>query len=123
MQILLEDRFSFLSFELGLEGLGWVCARVGPATRIGEIVGVVFEFIARMAPVAFTTAVLLGRFGINAGVSRLGEVLREVLLGTGGAVSEASVVTVVELVGASHDCVFLGCWYMSLERFQVVMGS
>jgi hypothetical protein len=53
-------------------------------------------------PVAFATAILLGLLGISINEAVLGKVSWKVLLWGGSAVSKASVVTVVLLVGASH---------------------
>lgn len=55
-------------------------------------------------PVAFAAALLLGFGWTGAGEARLAEVAGEVLLRAGGAIGEADVVTVGDLVGAGH------CW-------------
>ena len=53
-------------------------------------------------PVTPTTAILLGLLGINALMAALGKVARQMLAGSGSAVGQAGMVTVVELVAASH---------------------
>lgn len=99
------DDFWIDRFELGLEtGVAGSDRRaVGATTRLSHVVVVVFELgDALTAPVAFTTALLLGGSWVLAGVSGLGEVAWEMLFWCGSAVGEANVVTVVVLVGASH---------------------
>jgi hypothetical protein len=54
------------------------------------------------SPVAFASTVLLGLLGISIDEARLGEVAGEMLLGSGGSISETSVVTVILLMGAGH---------------------
>lgn len=55
-------------------------------------------------PAALASAVFLGLLGVCIDVPGLGEVARQVLGGEGGAVREAGVITVVELVRFTH------CW-------------
>lgn len=54
------------------------------------------------SPIALAAAVLLRLVGIGVAVAGLGEESREVLLSSGRAVSEASMITVSVLVRASH---------------------
>jgi hypothetical protein len=54
------------------------------------------------SPVAFTTALFLHFLRVSVDMARFGEVAREMLFRSGGPIGKASVVTVVELVGASH---------------------
>lgn len=53
-------------------------------------------------PIALSTTLLLGVGWAVAGVSRLAEVAREMLLSSGGAIGETNVVTVSSLVSAGH---------------------
>jgi hypothetical protein len=53
-------------------------------------------------PIAFAATILLRLGRVLAWMTRLGEVARKVRLGFGSAISDASMVTVSELVGASH---------------------
>ncbi len=53
-------------------------------------------------PVSLAGAVLLGLLGVGIDGTMLGEVLGDVFLRSGGAVSQSGVGSVVELVGASH---------------------
>jgi hypothetical protein len=53
-------------------------------------------------PATLAGAVLLGLLGVGVGVAGLGEVTGEVFRGEGGAIGEAGVVTVVELVRFAH---------------------
>ena len=53
-------------------------------------------------PVSSTATVLLGLLRVGVDVALLGEVAGEMLFGARGAVGEAGVVAVVELVGSSH---------------------
>jgi hypothetical protein len=48
----------------------------------------------RCIPIAFTTAVLLGLFGINAFMAVLGKVSRQMLGRSSGAIGKAGMVTV-----------------------------
>jgi hypothetical protein len=54
------------------------------------------------SPVAFSAAVLFGFGRIGVGMAGFGKVAREPRLTLGGTFSDAGVVTVSELVGASH---------------------
>ncbi len=53
-------------------------------------------------PVAFASAILLCFLGVSIDEARFGEVAGQMLLGSGGAISETSVVTIILLVGAGH---------------------
>ncbi len=53
-------------------------------------------------PIAFATALLLGGGWVSASIACFGEVAWEVLLGSGGTIGKAYMVTVVGLVSASH---------------------
>jgi hypothetical protein len=53
-------------------------------------------------PIAFSAAVLLCLMRIFTSMAGFGEVAREMLLRLGGAISKTSVVTISELVRASH---------------------
>jgi hypothetical protein len=72
-------------------------------------------------PVALSTAVLLGLLGVLAGVAALGEVARQVLGWSCGAVGETGVVLVVELVRASH-CMWK-CLSVNGSRYTGRQGS
>jgi hypothetical protein len=61
------------------------------------------------SPIAFTTTTLLGHGGVGVRVTLLREVARKPRLTLGTAVSDAGVVSVSELVGASH------CFTLVLE--------
>jgi hypothetical protein len=54
------------------------------------------------SPIALTAAALLGLGGIGISVSCLGKVFRKTVLTLGSAISNAGVITVSELVRASH---------------------
>jgi len=103
MNLLFEDGFCLNSFELGFEILANVGAGVTAATWVCHAEGSVVDFVTREAPVALSAAILLGLGGISVGMAGFGEVARKVLLGFGGAIDEAGVVAVSELVGSSHN--------------------
>lgn len=71
-----------------------------------ELIWVVVTVVVRMvmedSPVAFAAALLLGRGWVDALVAGLAEVAGEMLLRGGGAIGEADVVTIGNLVCASH---------------------
>ncbi|KAI9706310.1 MAG: hypothetical protein M1820_004886 [Bogoriella megaspora] len=53
-------------------------------------------------PIALSTTVLLGLFGVSVYVTGLGKVAREMFFGSSGTVSKANVITVVMFVATSH---------------------
>ena len=53
-------------------------------------------------PIPFAGTFLLGLFGISIGIARLGKIAREMIFWSSTAVSQTSVITIVELVGTSH---------------------
>ena len=72
-------------------------------------------------PIAPATPVLLDLLGVGVRVAALGKEAREVLRGSGGAVSETLVITVVGLVGASHckdgkEDVLVGCCLLPIGQ-------
>lgn len=76
---------------------------VGAAFRVEGVDGEVCEVgDDGLAPVGFSTALLLGAGGSVVDVAGFSEVAGEVLGGGGGAVGEADVVAVGGFVGAGH---------------------
>jgi len=104
VELLFENRLRLDRLELGLEVLHLVGARIASAAGVVHAVWGVLYLIAITAPIALSTAILLGLAWVFSGVARLGEVARKMLLSLGGAVSQAGMVTVSEFVGSSHDC-------------------
>lgn len=118
MQFLFEDGLGLDGFELGLEVFEVsVGAAVRAAARVGEIACVVFDFVAFAAPITFPTAILLGLVGISVGVTGFGKVAGKVFVLISGAVSEAGMITVIMLMGASHG------WFdgIELREFDVLL--
>ena len=97
-------------------------AAVGTTTGIGEVVAIVLRLVTGGAPkdtmsftsllcandsgvtlpIAFASTFLLHLLRVGVDMARLGKVAREMLRILSSAVSEAGMVTVVLLVGASH---------------------
>ena len=121
MVFFLKDRIGLDSLKLGLEVANGTTMRtaVGATTGIGEIVAIVLRLITRGAPdgmlsstsqcrkrwilpITFTSTFLLHLLWVGVNVTRLGEVARKVLGFIGSAIRQASMVTVILLVGASH---------------------
>lgn len=104
MDALLKDGFGFVEFELGLEVLQviGVPAAVGTAASIGEVELLVNYFLTSTTPVAFAAAILLGLLWVDAIEAVLTEELGQIILWKDGALGNASVVLVVELVRSSH---------------------
>jgi len=104
MDRLLEDGLGLVDIELSLEGTDVVgeatavCATAG----VGEAEILVDDLLAGIAPVTSATAVLLHLLGVSAHRAVLRKVAREMLLGGSGSIGQTGVVTVVELVRASH---------------------
>jgi hypothetical protein len=111
MELFLEDRLGLNSLELGLEVLELMGAGVASAARIGHVVREVLYLVAFFAPIALSSAILLGLLRVFSRMPGFGEVAREMLLRFSGAVGEAGVVAVSELVRSSHDCL-LGLRWM-----------
>ena len=148
VELFLKDRIGLHRLEFGFEVVNVMAlgAGVGTTTCVGEVVAVVLRFVARGAPsswvsgrerwmasgtpiplgdmfdlpVAFATSFLLDLLGISVDVSVLGEIAREMLDLIGSAVSKASVVTIVLLMGASHwtmlisNLLRISCLWMNL---------
>jgi len=96
----LEDGLCLDDLELGLEVLSELRVRRGVAATTRVVHGVVgvLDLISRVAPVSLTTAILLCLLGIGIDETGLGKVFRDLLMG----LCLAGVVTITELVGASH---------------------
>ena len=117
--------------ELGRERGRRVAAAVGAAAGVCQVDGKVLDLIALAAPirvemenisdlrdlipkgnskrtgflflpVALATTVLLGLVAVGVHMARLGKIARQMLLGSGGAVGQADLVTIIVFVGASH---------------------
>lgn len=122
---LLEHRLGVVYLELGLEAgrIGGEAAAVRTASSVAQVEALVDDLVARISPssvlvadtldkhiciygkhipVALSAAVLLGLLGVLSDEAVLGEVARQMLRGSCGAVGETGVVLVVELVRASH---------------------
>lgn len=106
---LLKDRLTVNHLELGAKLFSVVGdgATVGAATGIGKSKVLVGNVFMKGAPVALASTVLLDLFGIDVGVATLGKVTGKMLNGESSAFGDALVITVVGLVGASHD----GGWF------------
>jgi len=106
--LLLEDRVSLNMLELGLEPVDVMAvgAAVGTTSSIGELVPIVLRLGPWRAPIAFASTLLLHLLWVGINVSRFGEIARKMLDVVGGAVSQASVVTIILLVRTGHgSCV------------------
>lgn len=104
VEALLKDGLGLVDLELGLEVMEMVrvAAAVGAAASVGELELLVDDLLARRAPVAAATSVLLGLLGVNTVEAALGEELGKILMRDGGALGQAGVVLLVELVRSSH---------------------
>jgi len=105
METLLEDRFGFIELKLGLEVMEMIgiAAAVGATASVCKLELLVDDFLTGTTPVALATAVLLGLLGINTIEAVLGKEFGDVLLRKDGALGNAGMVLVVELVRSSHD--------------------
>lgn len=103
---LLKDGLGLVELELGLEVLEVVgiAGRIGSTASVGEVELVVKDLVTRVSPVAFPTTTLLDLLGILANMTMLREIARQMLLRSSGAIGQAGVVLVVELVRTSHGC-------------------
>jgi len=104
VEMLFKDGFSLIEVELGLEVLGAFGVRggIGATAGIGHgNIANVSDFFTRVAPVTFSTTVLLGLLGVGVNEAVFTEVLGEHLLLWRRVL--VVVDTVAELVGASHD--------------------
>jgi len=103
--VLLKDGFSLDGLKLGLEVFGTlsVRGRVGATPRIGHMdVPDVGDLITWMAPVTFSTTILLSLLWVNVDVTVLAEEFREHGFSW---LSVLAVDAVTEFVGASHDVI------------------
>jgi len=98
--------------ELGFEVLGTlgVRGRVAAAAGVVLIVDDVLDLSAWESPISLSTAILFGLFGIGVDESRLGKVLVSQMLVFLLLSVDGGVVTVAELVGASHVDGMMSGW-------------
>jgi len=100
----IKDWLLLDGLELGFEVLGTlgVRGRVAAAAGIVLIVDDIYDLSAWESPISFSTAILFGLLGIGVDEASFGKVLgRQVLVFMLLSV-DGGVVTVAELVGASH---------------------
>jgi len=105
VEMLLKDRFGFDGLELSLEVFGTfgVRGRVGATTRIVHVdITDVGDLIAWMAPIAFSTTILLSLLWVNVDVTVLAEEFGEHGFSWRSILAEDAV---TEFVGASHDVI------------------
>lgn len=108
VELLFEDGLGFNGLELGFEVFeADVGGAVAAAAGVGEVVREVIDFIAFAAPIALSSTVLLDFGRVCVGVTGFGEVAGKMLLFVSGTVGQTGVVTVVELVRASHGVIGL----------------
>lgn len=103
VEFFFKDGLSLNGFELGLEVFHVMGRRVAATTSIRHVGSNVFEFFARCSPVTLSAAALLRLGWIGISVAGFGKIAWKPRLTLGSAVSDASMVTVSELVRASHD--------------------
>jgi len=105
VELLFENRIGLNSLELGLEITdGFAMSGTVRATAaFGHVISIIVSFIAGMAPITFSSTLLLHLLGIFTNIAGLGKVAREMFFDGGGTGSEASVVTIIGLVRASHN--------------------
>ena len=124
VNILLEDRIGLNLLELGLEVFQTrsIAGAVGATACIRQAEAFILDLLAvdtpkqimsafrehsssgRYLPAAFTSAVLLHLLRVCINVTRLCEIAREMFRSRGSPISQAGVVTVIELVRLAH------CW-------------
>ncbi|KAI1502611.1 hypothetical protein F5X99DRAFT_378561 [Biscogniauxia marginata] len=97
---LLKDGLGLVELELGLEvfQVGRVATTVGTTTGICEVEVLVDDFVAGIAPIGLATAVLLGLLGVDTFEAVFGKELGQIVMGENGALGNAGVVLLVELV-------------------------
>lgn len=99
---LFKYRLGLVNLELGLEVLhGSETVTVGAAPSVREMEFFIDDFVTRMSPVAFASAVLLGLLGVGIDKTVLAKEARQMLL-RGGTLGVAGMMLVSVLVGTSH---------------------
>lgn len=104
VQRLLKHGLGLVDLELALQVTNMVGegAAVGAAPSVGKAELFVCNVVSKCTPISSATAVLLDLLGVDVGVTALGKEAWKVLRRVSSTLSEALVVTVVGLVGASH---------------------
>jgi hypothetical protein len=114
--VLLEDGLRLVDLKFGLEiiNVARQATAIGAAAGIVEVEVFVHHLVTSIAPVSPTTAILLGLLGVGISKAVLGEELGQRFMRQDGAVGQAGVVLVVELVRTSH----LDGWTVVDERVE-----
>jgi len=102
VDLFFKDGIRLDRLELGLEVLHVVRRRVASAAGIGHVGPNVFNLITSSSPIALAAAALLGLGRVGISMAGFGKVLGQSRFTLSSAVGNAGVVTVSELVRASH---------------------